>query len=261
VPLLLWYTHWHAGRSLRAATSLADAVLSVDRRSFPLETPKLVATGHAIDVETFRPLARAASDRDGPLRLRALGRTARWKGYETLLGGVDAVVRRGVDVDVEIRGPSTTDDERRHRAELEAAVAASPLLQGRVRILEAVPRQEVPQLLARTDAMVSPTQPGENDALDKAVLEAAACAVPVISSNAALAPLLEGLPLRLMFPPHDTAALADVIADLAGAEPRTREGTGRELRRRVAAGHSLESWADQVIAVVGRLGTSGADGP
>src|SRR6478752_4387269 len=41
VPLLLWYTHWHASRSLRLATRLADRVLSVDTASFPLETPKL----------------------------------------------------------------------------------------------------------------------------------------------------------------------------------------------------------------------------
>ena len=41
VPVLLWYTHWHAGRSLRLATPLADVVLSVDRGSFPLATPKL----------------------------------------------------------------------------------------------------------------------------------------------------------------------------------------------------------------------------
>jgi glycosyltransferase involved in cell wall biosynthesis len=250
VPLLLWYTHWHAGRSLRAATRLADAVLSVDGRSFPLATPKLVATGHAIDVETFRPLDGAPVDPSGPLRLRAIGRTARWKGYETLLGAVGAAAARGVAADVEIRGPSTTADERRHRVELEAAVAASPLLRGRVQILEAVPRERLPELLARADAVVSPTQPGPNDALDKAVLEAAACAVPVISSNAALAPLLEGLPLRLTFPPRDAAALGDLIVGLAGADPHDREETGRELRRRVAAAHSLETWADRVVEVV-----------
>src|SRR5204863_304469 len=38
VPLLLWYTHWHASRSLRLAARLADRVLSVDRTSFALAT-------------------------------------------------------------------------------------------------------------------------------------------------------------------------------------------------------------------------------
>src|SRR5690242_20232367 len=83
VPLLLWYTHWHAGRSLRAATRLADRVLSVDRSSFPLASPKVRATGHAIDVDLFR--GRPPEPHDGALRVLAVGRTARWKGLATLL--------------------------------------------------------------------------------------------------------------------------------------------------------------------------------
>ena len=53
IPLGLWYVHWHANRALRLATRLADVVFSVDRRSFPLETPKVLAIGHAIDVARF----------------------------------------------------------------------------------------------------------------------------------------------------------------------------------------------------------------
>lgn len=247
VPLLLWYTHWHASRSLRLATRLADAVLSVDRRSFPLETPKLVVTGHAIDVAVFRPLGRPTGGH--PLRLLAVGRTARWKGYETLLEGVRLAVARGVEAELRIRGPSTTEDERRHRRELEAAVEARTELRGRVRIEEPVRRERLPAELAAADALVSPTQPERSDALDKAVLEAAACEVPVISSNAALDGLLDGLPLSLRFPPRDAAALADRLVALEGAKESVRRATGLELRRRVEAAHSLDSWADQVVAL------------
>ena len=83
IPMLLWYTHWNPSRSLRLALPLVDVVMSVSRGSFPIETPKLQATGHAIDVEQFSPAA--GQPREGPLRLLALGRTARWKGYDTML--------------------------------------------------------------------------------------------------------------------------------------------------------------------------------
>ena len=53
VPLLLWYTHWHAGLPLRAATALCDAALSVDIASYPIRSPKVHGIGHAIDVGTF----------------------------------------------------------------------------------------------------------------------------------------------------------------------------------------------------------------
>ena len=53
IPFALWYTHWHGGRALRAATGVVDVVFSVDRSSFPLDSPKIREIGHAIDVERF----------------------------------------------------------------------------------------------------------------------------------------------------------------------------------------------------------------
>jgi glycosyltransferase involved in cell wall biosynthesis len=258
VPLVLWYTHWHASRSLRLATSAADAVLSVDRGSFPLDTGKVVATGHAIDVEAFRP--RLAPTNDGTLRLLALGRMARWKGHETLLEGTRLAARRGVDLRVEIRGPELTDDERRHRAELEALVAGSHELRGRVTIAPPVPREHVPGLLAAADALVSANQPDGRQTLDKVVYEAGACGVPVLASNEALAGYLEGLPLELRFPPRDAAALAGLIERFAAAPAEARRRTGLELRRRVEEGHSVDTWADRVVELVERLRRSGRAG-
>ena len=60
LPLLLWYTHWNASRSLRLALPLVDVVLSVSPGSFPLATSKLRPTGHAIDVVRFAPSGGSA---------------------------------------------------------------------------------------------------------------------------------------------------------------------------------------------------------
>jgi glycosyltransferase involved in cell wall biosynthesis len=248
VRLALWYTHWHAGRLLRLATRLAHVILSVDRRSFPLETPKLRGIGHAIDVARFAPGPQP--DGGGPLRLLALGRTARWKGYATMLDALEQVAADGVGAELELRGPQLTADEQAHRAELEARVAAAPGLRGRVRIEPPLPRDEVPALLARADALVSATQPRGSETLDKVVYEAGACGVPVLASNEALDEFLGGLPLELRFAARDASGLAARIESLARAEPATRAAVGAELRRRVVAGHSLESWADAVIAAV-----------
>ena len=249
VSLALWYTHWHAGRTLRIATRLADVVLSVDRRSFPLASPKVRGIGHAIDIDRFVP-APARDGAGGALRLVALGRTARWKGYTTMLTALERALARGLDAELEIRGPQLTEDERAHRVELEASIAASPTLSGRVRIEPPVPRAELPGLLAHADVLVSATQPRGSETLDKVVFEAAACAVPVIASNAALAEFLGGLPLELRFAPHAADELADRLLAVAEADPGVRAGVGRELRRRVVAGHSVDAWADAVVAAV-----------
>src|SRR5438093_3768606 len=60
IPLLLWFTHWKASSTLRAAERLATAIVSVDRRSFPLASPKVRPIAHGIDVTEF-----ACTDRAG----------------------------------------------------------------------------------------------------------------------------------------------------------------------------------------------------
>lgn len=248
VPVLLWYTHWNAGRSLRLATPLVDVVLSVSSGSFPLATSKLRATGHAIDVARFTPSEDAPTD--GPLRLLALGRTARWKGYDTMLCALELATERGLDARLELRGPQLTEDEAAHRRELEAIVGASEVLRDRVRIEPPLARDEIPARLRVSDALLSATQPRSSETLDKVVYEAAACGVPVIASNSALDEFLTGLPVELRFRARDAESLAQTLLDFSAAGPEARREAGAELRRRVVAGHSVESWADAVTTIV-----------
>jgi glycosyltransferase involved in cell wall biosynthesis len=196
------------------------------------------------------------SAHSGPLRLLALGRTARWKGLATLLDALVLVLESGADVTLEIRGPSLTDDERDHRRELAARIAADVRLRSRVELFESVPRADIPALLASVDVVVSPNEPRTGATLDKAVYEAAACARPVVSTNQAFAPLLEGLPLPLLAPPGNPQALADVLVTVAAASVTARADTGSELRRRVVEEHSLGHWADAVISVVREVRSS-----
>jgi glycosyltransferase involved in cell wall biosynthesis len=255
VPLLLWYTHWHASRALRLATHAVQRVLSVDEASFPAKTPKLRGIGHAIDVDVFTAAPREAHD--GPLALLAVGRTARWKGLSTLLDAVVLARGAGVDTTLEIRGPSLTPDEEAHRAELAHRIETDAVLRGAAQLLPAVPRAEIPALLARADVVVSPNEPSTGATFDKAVFEAAAAARPVISTNRSFAPLLDGVPLQLLAAPRDPRSLADVIAGVALATPAERAATGAELRRRVVERHSLQHWADAVIAAVTEVGSRG----
>ena len=146
-----------AGRSLRLATPLADVVLSVSSGSFPLETPKLVATGHAIDVdplhaaEVRRPRARFGSS---PWAGRRAGRAT-----TRCCARSSSRPQRGLDAQLEVRGPQLTEDEKAHRRELEAAVAESDVLRDRVRIEPPLARDEIPTRLRASDALLSATQP------------------------------------------------------------------------------------------------------
>src|SRR5439155_15118477 len=79
VPVLLWFTQAGGGRLLRVAEPLVSAILTVDRRTVPLESKKVRAIGHGIDVSAFRV---SGSEPQATLRLLGLGRYAPVKGWD-----------------------------------------------------------------------------------------------------------------------------------------------------------------------------------
>jgi glycosyltransferase involved in cell wall biosynthesis len=227
VPILLWFTHWKRSRTLVAAERVSTAVLSVDRRSFPLDSRKVVAIGHGIDISTFACAPRPSHG--GPLRAVALGRTSPAKGYETIARAAELA-----GVELEIRGVSGTAEERAERERLRALGA---------QVLDPVPYSEVPALLATKDVLVDNMREG---ALDKVVYEAAASCLPVLASNSGFDDVL---PPELRFAREDAAGLADALRRLQTVD---RNALGAELRRRVEARHSAEHWADGLLEAARR---------
>ena len=88
VDVLLWFTHWRRSGLLRTAARLSTRVLSVDERTFPLRSRKLVAIGHGVDISGLECTERP--DRE-PLTLLALGRTSPSKGLATIVQAVAQV--------------------------------------------------------------------------------------------------------------------------------------------------------------------------
>ena len=170
-----------------------------------------------------------------------------------MLDGLTRALDDGLDATLELRGPELTDDERTHRAELAARIAADPRLADRVTLAPPVVRDEIPELLASADALLSATEPRGAETLDKVVYEAAACEVPVVASNTALAEFLDGLPVELRFRARDAVDLARALVGLAAVGPEARAAAGAELRRRVERSHSLDSWADAIVGAVDEL--------
>ena len=234
IPLVLWFTHWRASRLLQAAERVSTAVVSVDRRSFPIESDKVRAIGHGIDVSEFSCVPR--EDTDG-LRLLALGRYSPAKGLDVVLRAM-AAVDDGVRLDV--HGPSLSAEEQAHRAELERLARELPL-DGRVDLWGPVPRAEIPTLLASHGALVNNMRAG---APDKVVYEAAAACVPVLASNPVFDALLD--PAQ-RFSREDPGELADRIRALAALSAAERDALGRRLRERVEESHSVDSWARGVL--------------
>jgi glycosyltransferase involved in cell wall biosynthesis len=230
IPLLLWFTHWKRSRALEAAALAASHIVSVDRRSFPIDSAKVRPIGHGIDVAEF-PCVE--SDQGPTLRLLVLGRYSPAKGIPTILRAVTQARSEGLAVDVELHGTASTELERAHRRELERF--GLPLG-------DPVPRSELPALFAGSDALVNNMQAG---APDKVVYEAAAACLPVLASNPVFDELFEGYHLR--FERDDPDSLVARLRWLGGLGAAERRQLGRTLRERVERRHSVDTWADGII--------------
>ncbi len=230
---------------LRAAERVSTAVISVDRRSFPLPSDKVRAIGHGIDLSEFACAERAPNatlQQTGTgLELLALGRYSRAKGLDVVLRAMAAV---GDRVRLDVHGPALSGDERAHRAELEGLVRELGLAD-RVTLADAVPRSRIPALLASHDALVNNMRAG---APDKVVYEAAASCLPVLASNPVFDALLEP---EQRFERESPDELAARIRELAAMGSAERAVLGKRLRERVEAGHSVDSWARGVLAAAG----------
>jgi glycosyltransferase involved in cell wall biosynthesis len=232
VPVLLWFTQREGGPNFHRAVPVVDAILSVDERSVPVSSPKVHAIGHGIDTALFTCGER--SQHEG-LRLLSLGRYSEVKGHDVAIRALPAL--RGAQLTV--RGEEATPIDADVRARL-AALARELGLEGRVHLLDAVPRSEVPRLLAEADVLVNATH---GASADKVVFEALASCTPVVAASPVFDRLL---PPALRFTDGDPAGLASALR-AAAALP---EDERRRLRDRVEAEHSVEHWAEEVVTAV-----------
>ena len=219
IPLVLWYTHWKGHVVVRLAEKLCTAVTSVDVRSFPLRSDKVRGIGHGIEVGEFF----CTEAPDGPTRALVLGRYSPAKGLETILEAA-----RRADVHVEAHGSDATFEEykRQLQQRFPEAELGGP-----------VPRAQVPELFARSHVLVNNMRAG---APDKVVYEAAASCLLVLASNPVFDDLL---PDELRFARDDVDGLAEKLRSL---DPSRRP----ELRDVVARRHSVDHWADGLLATV-----------
>jgi len=233
VPVLLWFTQQRGGAHLGRAARVVDVILSVDARSVPLASPKVRAIGHGIDTSMFE--CAPTAPRDGALQLLSLGRYAEVKGHDVAIRALLSLP----GTELTVCGEEATPGDARVRARLRELVQELQLDE-RVRLLDAVPRSQVPALFAASDVVVNATH---GASADKVVFEALAACVPVVAASPVFDSLL---PAELRFADGDPAGLAGSVRAAAALPADER----RRLRAAVEAQHSLEHWADEVVAAV-----------
>jgi len=176
----LWYAHGHVDLKLRVACSLADQVFTSTPEGLRLDTPKRRIVGQGIDTERFRPADSVPADR---FTVVTVGRLTRSKGIDMLISAFAVFVREcGDAAQLLIAGSPVTEQDKKYAEEMRVIVRSSGLGES-VRFVGSLRNEEVPRFLHEGDVFVNA---GLTGSLDKAVLEAMAAGLPVISGNDAV---------------------------------------------------------------------------
>jgi glycosyltransferase involved in cell wall biosynthesis len=173
---------------------------------------------HGLNADFARILAEGAPPPtpNGRFRVLAVGRLVTKKGFDVLVEAVGILAELGLPVEALIVG---------HRAPLEPEIgpqlerAISELgLDGRVRMVGSMSQIELFDEYRRASAFCLPCRvadSGDRDGIPNVMVEAMACALPVVSTNVSGIPeLVVSGQNGLLVPPEDPASVANALQRL-----------------------------------------------
>src|SRR5690606_6323591 len=186
IPITLWYAHSAVTPRLRLAEKVADRVVTSSLAGFRLPSKKLQVIGQGIDTAVFTPALNPPHS-DQSLTIISLSRLAPVKKVEVIIAAVDLLRQRENVPDFRLRILGEAEPKY---AAYKQALMQQTLDRGLSGIIEFVGPvaydRVVPELQAAT-VMVNTSQTGS---VDKAVIEAMACGLPVVTANEAFQTIL-----------------------------------------------------------------------
>lgn len=246
IPLVTWYAHRQVTPTLKLAHHLSNRMISSDAASYPYDKSKLTVVGQGIDTKLFSP---SSMPLDKPPLLLSVGRISPIKDLLTLVKAIHLLCRRGHSLRCALVG-SSPNQANAYSDEVRQEVQALHLEES-VQFIGPVPNHQVAQWYRRSFAHVNCSPPDHS--LDKAVLEAMACAKPSLSSVSGFKETMGDWADGLLFQHGNPEDLARKIEGLLRLSDSERQTMGMSLRESVMKRHNLERLADKVVALLSSL--------
>ena len=238
----LWYTHRQVSLSLKMAVMLADKIFTASKESFRIPSPKVMPMGHGIDTDAFSPSSakNEAKKASQKFNIITVGRISPVKGYDTMLDAMNILKQKGIDFHFTvIGGPATPADEEYYKKLLERV--SSSALSGNVAFVGPVSNTATIPYLQSSDIFINMSGTG---GLDKAVLEAMAVGLPVVTCNETFESTLGQY--GLMVKPGDAEGLVKVLETMYNDSVKASQ-TGLALRDIVVNTHNLENLIKRIV--------------
>lgn len=223
----LWYEIKRGSWKLSIASLLVKKIFAASEHGMPTVSKKQVIVGHGIDCDLFVP--------DESLResshLVAVGRVTAIKQYDVLLRTLSQLP----ECRLTVAGGTVTEADKKTEEDLRSLMHRLNIAD-RVHIAWLMP-QDVVRLLQRADCMLHASQGG----LDKAVLQAMACGLPVVSTSEAAQSVL---PQECHTTSETMGKKVQAVLALSGDKRHT---LSQALRATVERDHSLSQCIERIV--------------
>jgi glycosyltransferase involved in cell wall biosynthesis len=251
IPTVLWYCHSETSIALKISHYFADKVISASLQSCPIQSNRLVATGHGIDTDFFSPCRERDSEPAGKFLIVSISRFAPIKRIEVLFDAIHLIVKNGMDqFSVHIYGFTQTAEEKKYLNDLKLK-AVHLELSDHIVWKGRISNWDVPSILCKADLFVSQQVEG---GIDKAILEAMSCEVPVLLTNDACVSIFpQRYKEKLVFFSGHAEEMAAKLHNLMTCSENERYEMGQALRDIVVRKHSVVALAEKIKCIMDEL--------
>ncbi|MDO8496464.1 MAG: glycosyltransferase family 4 protein [bacterium] len=259
--IFFWYTSGGITAKLKLAEKFANTIFTASSESFRLPSKKVVVIGHGIDTELFKPgfsrskaipaevprhepspsnLKDEASRFDlGEIKILSVGRIAPVKNYEVLIDAIKMLKDKGFNFSVTMVGEAPLERDKNYEENLKSKIKSLKLVDN-FNFVGKINHKDLPAYYQSHDLFIHLSKTGS---LDKAILEAMACGMNVLSSSDSARSFL---PTELIFNGNNFLELAEKI------EKTSNRNLGEQLRQFVVENHNLDKLIDKIVGLINK---------
>jgi len=236
---LLWYTHKSVNWKLRLAEKLTDKIFTASKESFRLPSKKVEITGHGIDLDKFKP---AETEKDGSkFKIISVGRISPVKNYEIMINAAEILRsrnlpagRQGFNFEIKIAGAPILESDKIYFEKIKEKIQEKKL-DDIIKFVGPILNKDIAGFYQNGDLFVNLSDTGS---LDKAVLEAMACGLQILTSNEAFRDILP----EENFTKNEPKTVAEKIENLSKSPNMNKD----KFIDYVSANHGLNNLAKKI---------------
>jgi len=214
-PIGFWYVHRKTNWKLILAEKLANKIFTSAQKSFQLASKKIIFAGHGIDIKKFK-IQKSKFKIDGRFKIIYVGRISPIKNQALLIQAANILVNQENFKHLEIVfiGAPLMPGDGEYLAKLKN-LADDYNLRDQIQYAGSVPNRLMPPYYQVADLALNLCPTG---GVDKSVLEAMACSLPVLALNKSFEAIFGQFADNLMLKsdqPEELAKKIKWIHDLA----------------------------------------------